>query len=458
MARRSAAAPRIVVVGAGLAGLVTCRVLAGAGVHATLFEASDRIGGRVRTHDGDAAFAPRVELGGEFIDSSHHDMLALVQCAGLTLVDTASAAENTLQTTYHFGGQHYSEAQVLTAYRAVAPRIAADARRLSPSPSAARHTAHDRRLDDLSLAEYLDRLEMEPWLRALLRVAYETEYGLDAGEQSSLNLVSLIGTDSARGFELYGDSDERFKVREGMEGITRWLAAGLGPRIRLRHRLVRVRERAHGGYRLDFDTGPSVRRVDADIVVFSLPFTLLRQVDLQGLLPPSKQHCVDTLGYGHNAKLIMGLSSRPWRAQGRDGTLYTDLPMQSGWDASRQSLGDAGAYTWFMGGQPALDMGRGAAAAHAQRFVKGMDRAFADFAAHDTGDVLRVHWPTEPFALGSYTCYRPGQWTRLAGLEGRRVRHLHFAGEHCSCEFQGYMNGAAETGRRAAAAILEGLA
>ena len=70
------------------------------------------------------------------------------------------------------------------------------------------------------------------------------------------------------------------------------------------------------------------------------------------------------------------------------------------------------------------------------------------------GNSGAFHWPAFPWSLGSYACYKTGQWTTLAGEEGKAEGNLFFAGEHCSLDFQGYMNGGAETGRRAAEAIL----
>jgi monoamine oxidase len=68
-----------------------------------------------------------------------------------------------------------------------------------------------------------------------------------------------------------------------------------------------------------------------------------------------------------------------------------------------------------------------------------------------------VDWTAEPFALGAYTCYRPGQWTTIAGDEATRDGNLYFAGEHCARASQGYMDGAVQTGRMAALAILRRL-
>jgi monoamine oxidase len=70
---------------------------------------------------------------------------------------------------------------------------------------------------------------------------------------------------------------------------------------------------------------------------------------------------------------------------------------------------------------------------------------------------VRFHWPTHPWTKGSYAAYRPGQWTTIHGAEGERVGNLHFAGEHCSINSQGFMNGAVETGESAAKAVLDDL-
>jgi monoamine oxidase len=67
---------------------------------------------------------------------------------------------------------------------------------------------------------------------------------------------------------------------------------------------------------------------------------------------------------------------------------------------------------------------------------------------------VRWHWPTYPFTKASYACYKPGQWTGMRGAEAAPVGNLLFAGEHCSLDYQGFMNGGAETGRLAAETVL----
>jgi monoamine oxidase len=116
-------------------------------------------------------------------------------------------------------------------------------------------------------------------------------------------------------------------------------------------------------------------------------------------------------------------------------------------------------FTVFLGGGESIALGQRDAAHHAQRFAAMADSVFPGFEAQWTGMSRRIHWPSEPLALGSYTCYRPGQWTAFGSAEATPLRGgLYFAGEHCATDSQGYMNGAAETGRRAALQILRRLA
>ncbi len=443
---------RVAVVGAGLAGLSAAYVLRRRGLHPAVFDAATIAGGRVRTDRG-APGAPLVtELGGEFIDSRHHDLLALARLFDLPLIDTAAPSEDALETAYVFGGRRYRETEVAAAFGDVADRIARDIASLSPRPGHRRHTPVDRRFDHLSIADYLHRLDMAPWLRDLLGVAFATVYGSEPGEQSSLNLLTLIGTDPDR-FEVFGTSDERYKIRDGADRLVAGLADGLGDRVYPEHRLVRLASRG-AGYRLALQTASRVVEIDADVVVLALPFTMLRQVELDVDLPPTKRAAIASLGYGTNAKLMVEVDRRVWRDRGLSGSVYSDTALQSSWDGSRLRAGERGMLTCFLAGREGVAVGEGTVAAQADRFAKIADTVFPRFAAARTGRALRVHWPTEPLAQGSYTAYRPGQWTAFGGEEVATVGQLYFAGEHCATASQGYMNGAAETGRQAAQAIL----
>ncbi|RKP53710.1 flavin monoamine oxidase family protein [Pararobbsia silviterrae] len=449
------ARPRVAIVGAGLAGLSAAWSLEQAGIEAVVYEASSRVGGRVESLVDRLGTGLVTELGGEFIDSTHADLLGLVEAFDLPLIDTEATSELTLTPSYYFAGAHYSEAQVASEFAGLAARMRIDVDTLSPVISAFRHAPADVRLDRMSIADYLDHAGASGWLRRLLEVAYTTEYGSELGEQSCLNMLSMLSLDASDGdeaFSVFGGSDERFKVRGGNERIVRELAARLHDRIELACRLVSVRE--HGaGYRLNFDREHGGKEIDADFVVLAIPFTVLREVELPLSLPPSKRLAIDTLGYGSGEKLVVGLSAPVWRDQGRDGGAYSDLAFQTGWDSGRmQATGSA--YAFFLGGATGARLTASDPAALAGRYLREADAMFPGIEAAYTGLSVATQWRANPFSRGSYSNFKPGQWTTLAGWEGAPVGNLLFAGEHCSLEFQGFMNGAVESGRRAAETIV----
>lgn len=174
---------------------------------------------------------------------------------------------------------------------------------------------------------------MSGFLYDLLDVAYTTKYGLDISEQSCLNLLYLIGTDPGR-FDIFGVSDEQYTTALGNGSIPQRLTSDLS----LGQRLSAVTERKDGRYALTFTAGGRECDVLASQVILTLPFTLLRQVDLRVKLPPAKRRAITQLSYGTNAKLIAGFTERVWRTRyGCVGGTYSDLGYQQTWESSRAS-------------------------------------------------------------------------------------------------------------------------
>jgi monoamine oxidase len=452
-------APRIAIVGAGIAGLNAAYKLQQAGLTATIYEGASRTGGRMFTARDLLADGLTTELGGEFIDSSHEEMLSLMAEFGLEQLDTqASDAASLRPETYFIDGRHYTQQQAARAFVPIAKSILRDYDALGEVVNYETEgggTALDRQ----SIAEYLDRIGVTGWMRELIDVAYVTEYGLDAGEQSALNFVFLIGTGDladADSFELLGESDERYKVRGGNQQIVDELAQRVAPRIRLLHRLEAIRRRGQG-FTLTFQTDGKTVDQDADVVVLTVPFSILRDVQLQVELPALKTRAIRELGYGANAKVLVGFQSRPWEKLGYSGATYTDEPFQLAWANSFLQPGTAGGLTLYSGGKLAHEVGQGTAEEVAARLMRGVERAYPGATRERNGKVSRFHWPTFPWTKGSYSCYKPGQWTTIAGAEGLPVGNLFFAGEHCSYDFQGYMNGAAQSGADTAKAVMSAL-
>ena len=449
-------AREVAVVGAGIAGLACAYRLQAAGVPVRVYEAQKRTGGRIWSSRDQFPQGLVCELGGELVDTNHLHMHRLAAELGLELHDFENDDPSLARDVWWFDGKRVADAEVVEAFRPVAAAIDAAWETIEGETVDYRTPAGGEEIDRTSLGAWLRAVEPAPWFQTLLDVAYTTEYGLEIDEQSAWNLLRMIDTNPDP-FRIFGDSDERFHVRGGNDLVPGALARALGDRIELGHELRRVAAVSGGGYRLSFETERGIEEVTAERVVFALPFTLLRTVELGVELPPVKRKAIDELGYGTNAKLMVGFSERTWRTEGgSNGSVLSDRPFQLTWESTRLQHGSAGIVVVFTGGKRGREMGLGTADAQAEQFAREFDRIFPGIAAKRIGEV-RFHWPSFTWVRGSYACYRPGQWTSICGAEGERVGNLHFAGEHTSVDFQGFMEGGLESGERVANEIFEDL-
>lgn len=450
----------VVVVGAGIAGLTCAYRLRQAGIPVRVIEAQRRTGGRMfslRNHFADGQVC---ELGGELIDTGHTHIRALADELQIPLNDLATDDPALDETVWFVEGARRSEQDVIREFLPLARRILdtlqpfgdeLDPTALSPQGAES--------LDRMTLAEWFDKEGVSGWMRKLLDVAYTTEYGLETDKQSALNFLLMIDPE-APPFRVFGDSDERFHVQGGNDRIVRTLADRIAGTIETSTVLEAVSKRSDGRHTLTFRRDSGTRTIIARHVVIAMPFTVLRDVELNVPMSQAKRRAIAELGYGTNAKLMVGFSSRPWRERhGSNGSVVTDLPFQLVWETSRMQSGRAGVLTNFSGGQQGLAVGQGTASDQAAALVRDLERIFPGVVAAREGMTeARFHWPTNRWVRGSYASFLAGQWTTVRGLEGESVDTLHFAGEHCSLDAQGYMEGGCETGEKAAEKILASLA
>ena len=451
--------PKIAIVGGGMAGLNCAFTLKNNNVDSTIYEANTRAGGRIFTAKDIMGNGLTTELGGEFIDSGHWDMRNLASQFGLSLIDLESPANaGLIKNAYYFNNQYYTEQDVINAFIPIASKMQADIDML-PDEITFENPGNAVLFDNISLDEYITNLNCDPWLKNLLEVAFVTEYGLDTGRQSCINMLYLISTDTSGGkFEVFGDSDERYKIEGGNQSLTDALVQNLTNKIVYEYKLVSISKNFIGKYILTFsDQNNTLVDVLADFVVLALPFTLLREVNFDFKLPTWKMNAINSLGYGTNAKLFVGFNNRPWRNIGYRGYAFTDESFQLGWDNSELQTPSSGGYTFFTGGNVGVNLGIGTPQSQAALHLPGFEKVFPGSLANQNGKIERMHWPTAPFVKASYACYKPGQFTTIAGAERKPVDGLFFAGEHCSLSFQGYMNGAAETGRVAGEKVLKAI-
>jgi monoamine oxidase len=454
------------VVGAGLAGLSCIHALAKRGINGTLYEATERTGGRCWSLEG--LFPGQVaERGGEFIDNLHKTMLGYANAFGLPVEDVTKEPG---EVVYFFDGQHVPELHVVEEFRDFVAVMRTDLRRLSHEVTVFSHTDFDESLDHTSLEAYLagDKgagLAAGPIARAAIEAAYIAEFGLELSEQSCLNFLHFIHADRRSKFTPFGVfSDERYHIVDGNERIVDGLTQSLPRPVEHGMRLTAVARTSDDAIELTFDTGGGEVSFVHDAVVLAIPFTVLRTVDLHVnlSLTQAKLDAIENLGYGSNAKMMVGFTSRPWSTQGSSGSSYSDLiNHQTTWETNPVRATPLRAVlTDYSGGTRGASLDLPLLQTEVENFLTDLDKVFPGAKAaarRDNGDVV-AHlepWPKNPLTLGSYTCYLPGQFTTIAGLEGLPAGNLFFAGEHANSfyEFQGFMEGAALSGIDAADAI-----
>jgi monoamine oxidase len=456
-----AAQPKIVVVGAGLAGLTCAYRLKQAGYVAEVHEASTRIGGRCWTIRDAFQQGQIAEHGGELIDTRHRELRNLIKELGLDTVDLLAVEANGTEETYYLDGSFYSVAQATNDFQAVKPKLQKDLSGASYPTLYNSFTQRGYELDHMSIVDWIEESVpggMDSKLGKLLDVAYNIEYGAESNVQSALNLVYLLGYATGGTLALFGQSDERYHVVGGNDQVATKLAALLDTQLTTGSVLTAIALTSGGRLRLSFREGSSTKTVTADKVVLALPFSMLRSVDYSAAgFSPLKQTAIRELQMGTNSKLQLQFATRLWETQGSTGGTFADTGYQATWDVTRGQSGTAGILVDYTGGTIGASFGSGSLQKRATKFLDQLEPVLPGITAQWNGLATLDFWKGYPWTRGSYAYWSVGQYTKFSGVEREQQGNCHFAGEHTSIDFQGYLNGAVETGERAASEVIADL-
>jgi monoamine oxidase len=194
-------------------------------------------------------------------------------------------------------------------------------------------------------------------------------------------------------------------------------------------------------------------------MTMALPFSILRSsVDWSKAgFSALKATAIREQGMGTNSKLHVQFTSRFWSALGSNGETFSDRVYQNTWEVTRAQPGPSGILVDYTGGTIGASFGSGTPQLRAQQFLTQLEPVLPGATARWNGRATVDFWPGYEWTRGSYSYWKVGQYTKFAGVEGERSGNCHFAGEHTSIDFIGYLNGAVETGERAAGEILDDL-
>lgn len=448
---RTEAPSRVAIVGAGLAGLSCATRLLTKDIGVTVYEANKRVGGRTFT-DRTTFPGRTVDLGGEFIDSWHDQLRGLVTALGLELEDTWED-DSVTETLAYVHGDILTEDELEVFEQRMKQQVslALASHPFDPADVTYKKSdAFDRALDAMSAAEWLDRAGLErDKVRSIFEAGFLSLYGGGLEEASALVMLQeLVGSGS--------DSDERFLVRGGAGQVAELLAQRFPAEVlKLEHKLTKVKQLADGKVQLTFDVAGTQKVETAEAVVLALPFSTLRDVEIDAPLSAAKKHAIAKLHYGAGSKLCVGFTGKPWRALDSSGTVLSDSAFPYCWDETRMQDTENGVITFFTGGYDGRVLAQVDLNIQRAGLLEVLNRVFPGVRAAARAENVLVTWADEPFAKGGYALYAPGQVTTMRGCEGEREGKLFFAGEHTSLEAQGFMEGAVRSGVRAAREIRE---
>ncbi|MFF5707298.1 flavin monoamine oxidase family protein [Streptomyces sp. NPDC012794] len=476
-APKPASSARVAVVGAGISGLTAALTLQDAGIPCTLYEANPaRVGGRMWTQRGHWAYGQTSEIGGELIDTSHKKILQMCRRFGLPTEDFLGGGPNGAEEVLWFNGAYYSRTQADEDFKHVYQALHRDlqeAGEVSWNSTTPAGTA----LDNMTLYEWIEtRIPGGHGSRLgrFIDVAYTVEYGAETTAQSALALVLLMGYQPNPGnFNVWGLSNERYHITGGNDRLPNAIAAALNPGTLVMGRLLlAVRANADGTQTLTFDDSGSTRTAVADHTVLCLPLPILQNLDTSRAgFDPRMRDLLRDARMGHCTKLNMQFTARPWRGTGpwpgvSAGDCFTDSDVQQTWDTTKVQPGNGGILLQYAGGRLAGSLTPASpfatetdpyVRALADRMLTGIDAFYPGTKAVWTGRAQLSAWHRNPYALGAYSYWPTGYLHRYAKYEGTAQGNVHIGGEHCSYDFQGFMEGGATEGERAAREVIAAL-
>jgi monoamine oxidase len=438
-------AQRVVVVGAGLAGMTAALDLRDAGWDVVVLEARDRVGGRVHTLRDPFTDGLHAEAGGESIDDNHDAIQALAHRYGLPLEQRTP--NRLLSGAAYYQGARYPviafalRPGVLDSYDSFSAALLDLSTGMDPEhpelfPGAAA-------LDQRSLADFLSEQALLPEAEFLTNVSERAIY---ASELSGISL--LWAAQQARVVADVPDSaSETMRISGGNDRLPLAMAADLGSIVRLNSPVTRVAERT-GSVRV-----ATLRdEVEAAFVVMAIPTPPMRQITFDPPLPADLRAMVAELQLGAAVKVISQYDRRFWNDLSFSGFTISDLPFGIAWSSSDSYESSSGLMTQFITGSAAVDASALDDATRIAQFQSQLDTVYPEGATHHANGAATMAWLNEPYTGGAYAVYAPGQLTRFWPAVRAGTARIRFAGEYTET-LAGYMESAVRSGHRIAMEI-----
>ena len=447
---RQGAPKRVLVVGAGLAGLSAAFELTQAGHDVTVLEARTRPGGRVHTLRDPFADGLYAEAGAARIPNHHHFTLKYAESFGLTL---DPFAPDDVPSVYHVRGQRI---RVTPGQKVEWPyELTAEERALGlngmrekyiwsalselgdvtdprwPSPETL------RKYDQMNRSDFWRSRGASSEAVALLSLG-----GIDDRVEPWSTLFMLRNQALNRKFARY------FKIRGGNDLLPKAFASRLSEKIHYATPVVKIEQQAQG-VTATFRQAGAYHTLTGDYLICAVPFSVQKNIEVAPAFSLEKQRAIEQLPYLSASKIFLQSKKRFWVDEGLSGFATTDLPVSQVWDATYAQPGTRGILQAF---PISLHSRRVTAMSESERInfaLEHVDTIYPGMRNHFEGGVTKC-WDDDEWARGASAYYKPGQFGSLLPHVARPEGRIHFAGEHTSVWIDGWMQGALESGDRVA--------
>jgi monoamine oxidase len=445
------AAADVVVVGAGLAGLTAASRLADAGAEVVVLEARDRVGGRTLTLP--AADGTPIDHGGHWIGPTQDRIAALAERVGVTTYPTYERGVNIEfydGRTYRYDGDILDgedPVNVVAIGQAIRELEAMAATVPLEAPWAAEQAlAWDSQTVETWLQARVSSERVRTWLREIIRGTLAAE----ARDASLLHALFYIR--SAGGMALLigtgGGAQER-RFHQGAQAVSIRLAEALGDRVVLGAPAEVVRQEAGG---VVVEAGG--RALAGGRAILAMPPAVAGRIGYRPALPGWRNQLTQRAPMGSVIKLHALYDEPFWRPEGLSGFAISDSgPVSVVYDDTPEA-GSPGVLVGFMEGEHAQSWARRSPADRRA----GVLARLADFFGEPAGrprELLERSWAEEEYSGGCYAGYfPPGVWTSVGQALREPVGRLHWAGTETATDWNAFMEGAVQSGERAADEVL----
>ncbi len=428
-----AAAGRVIVVGAGVSGLAAAYELSRAGYEVTVVEARNRVGGRVISFS-DLVPGKIVEGGGELIGSNHPAWMGYAKQFGLSFLDIS---EEDLEFPIMLNGKRLSSEESEGLWEELEKTfntIAADAEKVDAERPWT--SANAVALDQRTLASWITALDASPLVKEAIYTVMMADNGVVPEWQSYLANLAMV---KGGGLEKFWTESEVYRCKGGNQQLATKLVGAIGAaRVMTRMPVsgISVTDR---GVRVTLASG---KVLEAEHVILSTPPSVWNRIAIDPALPPGLAPQM-----GNNVKCLLAMKSPFWRRADLAPDILTDGPVNMTWHATDGQEGvEVGgeALVAFSGG-PSADACREWGARRIDTYLTELQKIYRGL----RGSYVRgrfMDWPAERWTMGSYSFPAPGQVTSQGPTLHNGIGRLHFAGEHTSYAFVGYMEGALHSG------------